>query len=70
MRPCEATTERKLLALAADNFPHDPKRWSILVSADHVSLHPPGGGTWIEIPSKDFKDIAEWYLAEQKPVKE
>lgn len=65
MRPCDATTETKILKLDRDNYPTDLAKWSILIGHNKVSLHAPEGGTWIEIPAKQFRDIAEWYLAEQ-----
>lgn len=67
MRPRDAATQRKIMALTQDNFPPDPDVWSILVSSDRVSLHPPAGndGRFVTIPRKQFDAIVDWYNQDQ-----
>lgn len=67
MKPAEALTEGDRLKLQEDNFPPNAGVWSILLNDGHVSLHRPNGG-WVEIPSEQFKRLAEWYLTDQPAV--
>lgn len=69
MKPYDVKTEDEILAMESDNHGgYDV--WSIMTTADHVSLHPPvaEGQThakWVEIPRDQFNAIVDWYIADQ-----
>jgi hypothetical protein len=67
-RPIDANTKDFFLEMESDNFPQDSEKWSILVDADRqqVSLHKPHGGSWVEIPKKEFDAIVHWYTKPQR----
>lgn len=68
MKPADALTHSDRAKLQSDNFPPDSGVWSILLNYEHVSLHVPEGGGWVEIPHDEFRRIAEWYLTDQPEV--
>lgn len=68
MRPRDVRSEADILRMRSDNFPRNPEKWGILNDIDKVSLHPPQGGGWIEIPRKEFNAIVDWYMRDQKPL--
>jgi hypothetical protein len=69
MRPCDAKKHADLLKLDRDNFPAENDVWSILVSGESVSLHAPHSGSYVSIPSKEFRSIVDWYMADQPEQK-
>lgn len=68
MRPYDAKTLDEVCELRRDNYPAETDVWSILVGGDHVSLHPPGGGSYVLIPRADFNNLVRWYMRDQKPL--
>jgi len=71
MRPYDVKTDDDLLKMESDNAPRrdGSDYWSILHTGDTISLHPPGGGTYVKIPRKDFNAIVDWYMKDQSPPK-
>lgn len=67
MTPREATTLEKILKLSQDNWPIEPKKWSILVSENRISIHQPVNGGFLSIPRKEFDALIDWYQRDQKP---
>lgn len=65
MRPRDAKTSKDRCALVEDNFPRDPDEWGILLDDDHVSIHMPGGGGWVEIPREQWDALVDWYMRDQ-----
>ena len=65
MRPRDAVTHEDRAALAQDNFPPDPDKFGILLDDDHVSIHVPGGGSWVEIPREEWDALVDWYTRDQ-----
>ena len=62
MRPYNAKTLDQICELRRDNYPPENDVWSILLSGDHVSLHPPAGGGYVTIPRDQFNTIVRWYM--------
>ena len=60
--PIHADTNLRIAALERDNFPPDPRKWSILLSPTTVLLSSPSGRKAVEIPRKQFNVIARWYV--------
>lgn len=67
MKPADVKTEDDVIQLTTDNWPRKFDVWSALVSDRTVSIHAPNGGSWVEIPHDQFREIAEWYLRDQTP---
>lgn len=68
-RPYDAKTLDDVCDLRRDNYPPENGVWSILITGDAVSLHPPGGGGYTTIPRDQFNTIVRWYMRDQKPLK-
>lgn len=66
MRPYDTNCEADLIAMESDNF-GDRDKWSILNTADSVSLHPPHptGFDYILIPKDQFRAIVDWFMRDQ-----
>lgn len=68
MRPYDTNTEAELLAMECDNF-GDRDKWSILNTADSVSLHPPHPNNsdfaYVMIPKDQFRAIVDWFMRDQ-----
>lgn len=65
MRPYDVTNTEQFINMESDNH-GERGEWSILHNGDHVSLHGPNGGRWVNIPRDQFNSIVDWYMAEQK----
>lgn len=56
-RPRDVKRVTEFRRMESDN--NQAYGWSILHNGDHISLHSPKGGTWVEIPKKDFDAIVD-----------
>lgn len=70
MRPYDAKKHADIMKLDRDNYPAGSDVWTILVSDDRVSLHAPEGGSYVVVPSKQFRAIVDWYLKDQPEQKQ
>lgn len=69
MKPYDVTDADQLLEMESDNHPSGHEEWSILHSGDEISLHDPKGG-YVVIPRDQFNVIVDWYMADQKKLKQ
>ena len=69
MRPRDAKTFDQFCELSRDNYPAANDKFSILISDDHVSIHPPNGGGFYRIPRSQFNAIVDWYMRDQPAKK-
>lgn len=69
MRPYDVRTEKQLLEMSCDNYPADPKKWSLLIDGYTVGIHQPEGGGFYAIPIAQFNALVDWYMRDQPALK-
>lgn len=62
MKPIEAKTHDDICKLKRDNIETVSGFGLLLSDEDHISIHQPKGGRYIELPRRDFEEMIARYV--------